>query len=148
MSSRHLQDMSSRRLQDVFKTCPQDVFRTCLQDVFKTSSRYVLKMSSRYVLKTSSRSLQDQQMFAGQFPNPLLLAIILHKKRRYGMLEYYQFWLENIRLQRYEVLINKIWGKKIQNGTSNFRIFVKHDSPRHRKMWFFNWDCLSYKRTL
>ena len=59
-------------------------------------------------------------MFAGQFPNPLLLAIILHKKRRYGMLEYYQFWLENIRLQRYEVLINKIWGKKIQNGTFEY----------------------------
>ena len=24
-------------------------------------------------------------------------------------------------------------GKKNQNRTSNFQIFVKHDSPRHRK---------------
>ena len=57
-------------------------------------------------------------------------------------------WFENIWLQRYEVLINEIWRKKNQNGTSNFRICVKHDSPRHRKMCFFKWDCLSYYRSL
>ena len=57
-------------------------------------------------------------------------------------------WFKNIWLQRYEVLINEIWRKKNQNGTSDFRICVKHDSPRHRKMCFFNWDCLSYYRSL
>ena len=72
-----------------------------------------------------------------KLPNPQLLVIILHKKRRYGMTEYNQFWFENIRLQRYEVLINETWRKKNQNGTSKFRIFVKQDLPRHRKNLVF-----------
>ena len=40
--------------------------------------------------------------------------------------------------------VTTLWGfnqwnlaKKIQNGTSNFRIFVKHGSPRHRKNLVF-----------
>ena len=41
----------------------------------------------------------------------LLLVIILHKKCHYGMAEYYQSWFENIRLQHYEVLMNKTWQK-------------------------------------
>ena len=48
----------------------------------------------------------------------------------------------------YNVLINEIWQKKTQNGT-NFRIFGKHDSPRHRKnVFFFNWEYLSYYRSI
>ena len=47
-----------------------------------------------------------------KLPNPQLLVIILHKKRRYGMTEYNQSWFENIWLQRYEVLINETWRKK------------------------------------
>ena len=47
-----------------------------------------------------------------KLPNPQLLVIILHKKRRYGMTEYNQSWFENIRLQRYEVLVNETWRKK------------------------------------
>ena len=58
-----------------------------------------------------------------------------------------QSWFENIWVQRYEVLINEIWQKRIQNGTSNFRIFVEI-FPGIEKMEFFNWDCLSYYRSL
>ena len=40
-----------------------------------------------------------------QLRNGLLLATILHKKRRYGRTEYNQSWFENIWVQHYEVLI-------------------------------------------
>ena len=55
-----------------------------------------------------------------QLPNTLLLANILHKKHRYWMTEYYQFWFENIWVQRYEVLIDEIWQKEFKMGPQTF----------------------------
>ena len=47
-----------------------------------------------------------------QLSNTLMLATIPHKKRRYGVTEYNQSWLENIWIQQCGVLINEIWQKK------------------------------------
>ena len=46
----------------------------------------------------------------------LLLATVLHKKRRYGRTEYNQSWFKNIWVQRYEVLINEIRQKELKMG--------------------------------
>ena len=59
-----------------------------------------------------------------QLSNTLLLATILHKKRRYGMTEYNQSWFENIWVQRYEVLINKIWQKQFKRGPQTFEYLL------------------------
>ena len=65
-----------------------------------------------------------------KLPNPQLLVIILHKKRRYGMTEYNQSWFENIRLQRYEVLINETWRKKkIKMGPQSFGYLLNRICP-------------------
>ena len=83
-----------------------------------------------------------------KLPNPQLLVIILHKKRRYGMTEYNQSWFENIRLQRYEVLVNETWRKKIKMGPQSFGYLLNRICPDIGKIWFFNWDCLLYYRSL
>ena len=83
-----------------------------------------------------------------KLPNPQLLVIILHKKRRYGMTEYNQAWFENIRLQRYEVLVNETWRKKIKMGPQSFGYLLNRICPGIGKIWFFNWDCLLYYRSL
>ena len=64
-----------------------------------------------------------------KLPNPQLLVIILHKKRRYGMTEYNQSWFENIRLQRYEVLVNETWRKKIKMGPQSFGCLLNRICP-------------------
>ena len=51
-----------------------------------------------------------------QLTTTLLLATIPHKKRRYGMTEYNQYRFENIRTQRYGVLINETWQKEFKMG--------------------------------
>ena len=56
-----------------------------------------------------------------------------YSPRSYTMTEYNGSWFENIWVQHYEVLINEIWRKNFRFGTSNFRIFTEHDSPRLRK---------------
>ena len=83
-----------------------------------------------------------------KLPNPQLLVIILHKKRRYGMTEYNQSWFENIWVQRYEVLINEIWQKEFKIGPHIFQYLLNMIHPGIGKMEFFNWDSLSYYRSL
>ena len=76
------------------------------------------------------------------------MVIILNKKRRYGMTEYNQCLFENIWLQRYEVLINEIWRRKFKIGPQTFEYLLSMIRPGIKKMWFFNWGCLSYYRSL
>ena len=83
-----------------------------------------------------------------QLPNTLLLATILHKKRRYGMAEYNRSWFESIWVQRYEVSINEIWQKESKMGPKTFEYLVNIIRPGIEKMELFNWDCLSHYRSL
>ena len=98
--------------------------------------------NKKKLLLMEKRFISKRQRFY-KLPNPQLLVIILHKKRRYGMTEYNQSWFENIRLQRYEVLINEIGRKKIIIGPQTFGYFFNVIRPGIEKIWFFNWDCLS-----
>ena len=55
-----------------------------------------------------------------QLSNTLLLATILHNKRRYRMTEYNQSWFESIWVQRYEVSVSEIWQKEFKMGPQTF----------------------------
>ena len=59
-----------------------------------------------------------------QLPNTLLLATILHKKYRYGITKYNQSWFENTWVQRYDVLINKIWPKEFKMEPQTFEYLL------------------------
>ena len=58
----------------------------------------------------------------------------MHKKRRCGMKEYNESWLENIRLQPYEVLINEIWQRKFKMGPQTFEYLLNMIRPGIEKI--------------
>ena len=83
-----------------------------------------------------------------QLSNTLLLATILHKKRRYETTEYNYSWFENIWIQQYDVLTNEIRWKEFKMGPQTFEYLLNMIYSGIVKMEFFNWDCLSHYRSL
>ena len=69
----------------------------------------------------------------------------IHKKGRYGMTEYNQSWFENIRLQRFNQW--NLAKKKLKMGQI-FGYLLNTIRPGIEKMCFFNWEYLSYYRSL